>query len=113
MGSKKLPPSVEEAVNQLLPLISDELKECLKNSHEPDLSDFHFTLGLWIRNNFGLVSGENPELLYSCAEHSNTGRIYPDIGLAFIEPGEAAIVIIRALWERLKDSSINRVQWSG
>ena len=59
----------------------------IKNTPRNELRIFHLDLGLWIRNNFGLWSG-NTDLMLS------TGP------LVFL-PDEASSIIIEALWERL------------
>lgn len=62
---KKWPRTVAEAVNRLIQEMSEEDRETLKNTPEKDLIMYHFSLGMWIRNEFGLWQG-NDELLKSC-----------------------------------------------
>lgn len=46
----KIPKTKEEAFALLDAMLSEEDKKALKE--EDDLFDYHFTLGLWIRNNW-------------------------------------------------------------
>ncbi len=59
------PKTVEEAVYVLDLLLDDDYREKIKNTPEHNLNDFHFSLGLSIRNRFG-VWDNNLELLESC-----------------------------------------------
>jgi hypothetical protein len=82
--------------------------QVLKITPEEELPMLHFTHGQWIRNNFGLSDGENQKLLYSCAENSDIGYIYPDIDMAFIHPDDASMRIIQALCKRLRSSKLKK-----
>jgi len=90
------PQTLFEAVNYLYENMPEVNLQVLKITPENELPMLHFTLGQWIRNNFGLADGENQKLLYSCAENSDTEYIYPDIGMAFIHPDDASMIIIQA-----------------
>ncbi len=87
---KKWPKTVDEAVERLMAEISEEDKKTLMNTPERELIQYHFGLGMYIRNEFGLWQG-NTDLLESCCG-----------GGYYQEPDEASSVIIKALWERLK-----------
>jgi len=86
---KKWPRTVEEAVNRLIQEMSEEDRETLKNTPEKDLIMYHFSLGMWVRNEFGLWQG-NEELLKSCATKE-----------PFIHPDDASSIIIEELWKKL------------
>lgn len=47
---KKIPKTKEECFAQLDEMLSEEEKKALMEND--DLFDYHFTLGLWIRNNW-------------------------------------------------------------
>jgi hypothetical protein len=102
------PQTLFEAVDYLFYNMTEKNKEILMNTPESQLTMLHFTLGQWIRNNFGLTDGENQKLLYSCAENSDTEYIYPEIGMAFIHPDDASMIIIQALWKRLQSSKLKK-----
>jgi hypothetical protein len=85
---KSYPLTVEEAVEHLLPEMSDEDKRALRELPEDDLIVTHFGLGMYIRNKLGLWD-KNSELMEAC------GVFVPD-------PDRASSVIIQALWRRLQ-----------
>ena len=91
-AKKEWPRTVEEAVDRLLSSMSEEDKQSLKNTPKKDLIMFHFGLGQYIRNEFGLWQG-NTELLKSCEKES-----------FFVHPDEFSSIIIEALWKKLRDS---------
>ena len=89
-----LPKNVGEAVDQVIRMMDAESLKRLRGMAEADIVELHFGLGMWIRNTFGLWSG-NRVLLEDCAafgEHS------------FCDPDEASTVIIREVWIRLRSS---------
>jgi hypothetical protein len=90
------PRTVDEAVERLLANISLNDEILLATMPEDDLTDFHFSLGHHIRNEFGLWSG-NDALLESCRISSGNENLHVD---------DASMVIIKALWEKLKRNSI-------
>ena len=51
---KKWPKSLDEAVERLVAELSDEDKKILKDTPEEELAKYHFGIGMYIRNEFGL-----------------------------------------------------------
>ena len=86
------PQSVQEAVDRLHANISLNDEILLAAMTEEDLTAFHFSLGHHIRNEFGLWSG-NDALLESCRIIAGKQDLHVD---------DASLVIIKALWVRLK-----------
>ena len=86
MFPDKPPTTVEEAVEVLLSQLATQSKDRLRRDRREDLIGLHFTLGRWIRNNFGLWD-HNRALL------EDTGQEHPD---------GASMAIIEALWESLR-----------
>lgn len=84
---KRWPRSLEGAVQSALSSMSDKHKKIVKDSNKKNLKNFHTSLGKKIRNEFGLWEG-NDELLISC------GTLNPD---------NASMVIIRAIWKALQN----------
>lgn len=84
----RTPRTVDEAVDRLLLIMNDTERRAVAGAEEDELVEFHFCLGVAIRNAFGLHKPES-ELAAACG----TG----------IHPDDASGVIIRALWERLQD----------
>jgi hypothetical protein len=87
------PETLEEAVDRLMSEMSlKDLNKVAKMS-EDDLIDLHFTVGMWIRNNF--VYPRNDKLLQSCREVS---------GDKYLHFAQMHMVIIRELWKKLQET---------
>lgn len=91
-GPSGLPRTVEEAVDQLIPKISLKDRVTIANMSKEELSGLDMSLGNYIRNQFRLWS-ENHELLDTCRFFSDKTELTAD---------DAASIIIRALWEKLR-----------
>ena len=85
----KLPETVDEAVDRLMMVLDDEQKIALATLQEDDLINLHFSLGMAVRNAFGLHHVDS-KLLAFC----NTA----------IHPVDVSGLIIKALWEQLKSA---------
>jgi len=81
------PKTINEAVDILMHILPEEDLNKIKSMSEDDLTDLHFGLGQWIRNELGLWAG-NKELMQDC------GVKHED---------DASSVIIKALWEKSKN----------
>ena len=98
---KGLPKNVNEAVDFLYNALSLKAKTNIANIPEDELVNLHSSLGAYIRNSFGLWSG-NDLLLQSCKEILGEDEIHPD---------EASSVIIEELWKKLeKEHLLRRVK---
>ena len=91
-GNKKIPSTIIEAVNRLLSDLPIVTKYQVKNSSEDGLTNFHFGLGMSVRNDFGLWEKDS-KLLKNCKELSEDPNLDVDT---------ASGMIIKALWERLQ-----------
>ena len=89
----KRPETVDEAVDRLLSEM--DLKDLTKVAKMPedDLINLHFTVGMWIRNNF--VYPRNDKLLQSCREVSR---------VKYLHFAQLHMVVIRELWKRLQET---------
>ena len=85
------PETVDEAVGRLMSEMSLKDLNKVARMSEDDLINLHFTVGMWIRNNF--VYPRNDKLLQSCREVSR------DKHLHF---AQMHMVIITALWKKLQ-----------
>ncbi|TRZ48892.1 hypothetical protein D4S03_09090 [bacterium] len=100
----KLPQSVDDAVDILLSDLSLNSEIHMAAMKEEDIAGLHFSLGSAIRNEFGLWTG-NEALMESCRKTSGDPHLHID---------DASMVIIKALWKRIKSSNIlNREDWHG
>lgn len=86
------PRSIHAAVDSVLSSLDNQDKFLIKHTKHKKLGFFHFGLGTWIRNNFGLW-GDNPTLLRECAAVKSTEQIHPD---------DASGIIIDSLWATLQ-----------
>ena len=94
--NSNLPQSVDEAVEILHANMSLNEECMLVSMDEVDLIDLHLSLGHDIREDFGLWAG-NEALLESCRITAGKQDLHVD---------DASMVIIKALWERVKKSNI-------
>jgi len=94
--NKNLPQTVAEAVDHLLEDMSLNNEIHLATMNKNDLIDLHFSLGNYIRNSFGLWTG-NETLMESCRMVSGNQDLHVD---------DVSMVIIKALWEELKKKNI-------
>ena len=88
----KLPKTVDQAVDRLIDELSSKDKTTISNLAEDELINLHINLGEYIRNEFGLWSG-NEDLMSSCCTIAKTDKIHEDT---------ASKIIIETLWERLR-----------
>jgi hypothetical protein len=89
--TKKLPRSVDQAVDRLTSELSLTEKSMIANMTEKELIDLQFTLGEYIRKEFRLY--ENVGLMESCRFISKTDDI---------NTGHAVFTIILQLWKKLQ-----------
>jgi len=92
MSDIQLPQTVNQAVSHLMKELSIHDKWKVVNTSKDNLVTLHFSLGMDIRNDFGLWSG-NEKLLESCWKIS----VQKDLDI-----DDASFIIINALWERLQ-----------
>jgi hypothetical protein len=94
------PRTIDDAVDRVIASMSEEEKSVLKNTDERELVNFHFGLGWFIRNEFGLYKG-NSDLLKACARSR-----YNAFERLFFQndPDEASGFIIDVVWNRLRKS---------
>ena len=97
--SEREPQNVAEAIERLISNMPLKDKTTVANMSRNELPGLHLSLGGYILNNFGLLSG-NRELMKSC-------RLISKKLLRHEE--DAVIVIITALWEKLQQTHKLRV----
>jgi hypothetical protein len=84
------PATLDEAVNELISNLTLKDKTLIAKMSGEDLTGLHPTLGAYVRERFGLWSG-NHLLMQSCRVESGKK----------ISEDEASAIIIRELWKRL------------
>jgi hypothetical protein len=87
------PKTVEDAVDLLLSILDKETMEAFAGRSEKELKHYHCTAGVLIRKEFELTDG-NDELIESCRRFS---------GQSDLDGRGASIVILKALWETLRE----------
>ncbi len=95
---KQYPESVLESVEWLIDELPQVDKLRISSLEKYELMDLYFPLGLQIRNNFCLWTG-NEKLMQSCREISGEKDLHVD---------DASLVIIEELWKKLK--TINQIR---
>ena len=95
----KAPRTVDEAVDQLLSNMPLRDKITVANMSPDELPNLHLTVGGYILNNFGLLSG-NWELIKSCRTMSGSQLQHEE---------DAVSIILEALWDRLQQTHKLRV----
>jgi hypothetical protein len=93
------PKTVEEAVDRLIDELSLKDKTTIGNLGEDELINLHINLGEYIRNEFGLWSG-NKDLLSSCCAIAKMDKVHEDT---------ASTIIIEELWKGLRETHKLRV----
>lgn len=93
------PRTVDEAVDRMLSNMPLKDKTTVANMSYDELPNLHLTLGGYILNNFGLLSG-NWELMKSCRARSATPLQHEE---------DAVGIILDALWEKLQQTHKLRI----
>jgi hypothetical protein len=96
---KNPPQTVQEAVENLIAQLPLKQKATIANMAESELIKLNATLARYILNKFGLWSG-NLNLIESCQTQAN----YP-----LHNQDDAAAVIVKELWRRLKETHKLRI----
>jgi hypothetical protein len=97
--SEPPPKTVDGAVKRLISDMSLKDRAIIANMAEVELSLLHSNLGEYIRNEFGLWSG-NQDLMISCCFFAKKEKVHQD---------EASSIIIKELWKRLKETHKLRI----
>lgn len=96
---KNYPATISKAVDSLILSLQSIEKVRISSMDECDLAGLHFSLGMYIRNSFGLWA-DNKVLMESCRELSGDKNLHVD---------DASMFIIKALWEKLREMNHLRV----
>ena len=112
----KLPENVKDVVKDLIKDMSEKDRDRLKDMSEKKLITLHHGFGTYIRNSFGLWTG-NKELLSDCfrilrkyysKDYSDCLKFYASInvdGRKKIHPDDASMVIIKELCRTLREGN--------
>jgi len=89
------PKTVNQAVRQLYAEMKEDDLTKIQQTKKENLIQFHLSLGMYIRNEFGMWQGN-----YALVEA--TSKDHPD---------DAAMVIIENLWQVLQE--VKKIEWNG
>ena len=95
------PKTIKNATERIIAQMTEEEKRTLRGTKKEELAKYNFGMGVYIRNKFGLIDG-NDALMKACAL-SQQGEIY-NIFYGD-DPDSAAGVIIEAVWKELKSAA--------
>ena len=101
------PTSVDDAVRIVVLQLGPDWKSRIRATTRTKAQSFHFTLGRWIRNSFGLWRG-NVELLADCARRLHELDESNDVSCHLPIDGDlASSVILGAVWDHLAGEPSN------
>lgn len=102
------PTTFEEAIDKLLRNLTLEQKKTLANVPEEDIIQLHMSLGLWVRNAFGLANMENRSLLRDIATNNPEEVLsyYGPAEEAMVDPDPASSFIVRGAWRFLNNHDL-------
>ncbi len=81
-----IPKDLEDSFKELDKMLSKELKDTIRRGKESQMSEHHFGLGLWLRNNWGLWQG-----LRLAQWFNKQGIFHPD---------DMSAIILDSYWRR-------------
>ena len=88
----EVPKTLNDAVEKVISILKPEEIRELTSATEDELGEYHFTLGLWIRNNFRLFD-ENSPLIKNMSSRNPKYDFLTD-------PDEISSDIIKATWDK-------------
>ena len=91
-ADRHIPNTIHQAVILLVSYLSSKDKKKITKLAEDNLSSLNLSLGVFIQNEFKLIT--NDPLMESCRVGTGGYPLYPD---------EALLMIIKALWKRLRE----------
>ena len=104
MENHNLPSTVNEAVQWILGKLDADRKNIIRDIPDDyELIDFHFTLGIAIRNHLGL-HGENTNLIKSCLKEMGYIKSEKD-EIRLIDADGISSFLLKKVWKRLKEGS--------
>jgi hypothetical protein len=81
------PVTVDAAATEVIKNLNEEQRSKLASAKREDLFGYHFGLGLYIRNQFGLWQGNGALLWSACGD---------------CQPDDASMVIVERTWTKLR-----------
>ena len=91
-----VPRDLDDCFVQLKTLLKPEDVEAMKSGTEADMSQYHFGLGMWVRNNWGLWGG------------SRLAKWFNALGIE--HPDDMSAIILDSFWRHLNDQPIKMAE---
>ena len=96
--SKKVPRTIDAAVEKILENMSRRDQTRVANMNETKLVEFHINYGIYIKNELRLWGNE--PLMDACKQMAGVDRLSPD---------QASYIILKELQDKLLQSDVLRV----
>lgn len=87
-----IPMNLEDSFGELKKMLHPDLLKQIREGPEREMVGFHMSLGLWMRNNWGLWAG------------SRLGKYFNGIGI--FHPDDMSSIILDSFWRHLKSQPI-------
>lgn len=87
-----IPTDLEDCFKELKKMLPADLVEKMKSAPEKDMIKYHFGLGRWMRNNWGLWS------------QSRLREYFKKLGLA--HPDDMSSVVLKCFWRHLNNKPL-------
>lgn len=87
-----IPENLDDCFKELKKIISPALIEEMKTGKEADMAKYHHSLGVWIRNNWGLWSNSRLKKYFN--------------GLGIHHPDDMSGIILASFWRSLNNKPI-------
>lgn len=97
------PETINDAAEWIISIMDEKMKRKVQSIPEDKLEKLHFILGMYVRNELGLLEG-NDDLIKACAisKYGNFESLF------FInDTDSAADVILEEIWNRLNAVTID------
>lgn len=88
-----IPTDLDDCFRQLKKILKPEDIHQIRNRTEKDMSEYHFGLGMWLRNNWGLWAG------------SRLAKWFNEKGV--FHPDDMSGVILDSFWRHLNEKPID------
>ena len=99
LNKSQWPETKSSAVDWIIASLDEKEKHIIRETKKADLSSYHFSLGIYIRNQLGMHSG-NDALMQDCARSESAD----DNSYLYYDPDSASGTLIEAVWKQLRQA---------
>jgi len=97
LNKSQWPETTSSAIDWIIASLDEKEKQIICETKKADLISLHFSLGIYIRNQLGMHSGNNA-LMKDCARSESSD----DTSYLYYDPDSASGFLIEAVWKRLR-----------